>query len=355
MVFRKPYGFLIKYFKLIHLIIFAILTYLVSCNMEIYSFLNDCINDSVYRYDALQYINYNIYIWMLLGIGLFFAIYLLFKYKDKPRNLYVLSIVGYIIVGIYMFMLFSYMSGLPTNVIDQKIIRAYRDIMLITLGFQYLIIIIMFVRGLGFDIKKFNFGKDIQELNLSQEDNEEVEFDVNIDTNGIMRNVRKKRRELGYFFQEYKVFIIGVFLILLLIVGYNIYNNLKDILKVYNQEEIVGYNNFITIKNSYYDITTGKNYIIVKFDIFKYGKKERFNVNNMILMVDKEKYLPNKNICFNFSKLGNCYKKQYVTDSSSSYIVTYEVDSLNSRKTYLLYKESYDNSYKIKLDLKNYE
>ena len=355
MVFRKPYGFLIKHFKLIHLIITAILVYLVRCNREIYLFLNSCIEDSVNRYNALSYINYNIYIYITIGILLFFIIYLLFKYKDKPRSIYIFSIFGYVIIGIFMFLLFSYFTGLPNNVIDQKLIRAYRDIMLITLGFQYLVIVIMFIRGLGFNIKKFNFGKDIQELNLSSEDAEEIEVDVNLDTNVIMREVRKRKREFGYFFQEYKIFILVILFIILVIVGYNVYNYLNDVFKVYNQGETIGYVNNITIKNSYYNINSNNSYIIISFDVFKYGKQERLNVNNMILVIDDDEYVPNKNTCYNFNYLGNCYKKQYINDKNSSYILVYEVDNLNIERTYLLYKESYDNSFKVKLDLENYE
>ena len=92
-----------------------------------------------------------------------------------------------------------------------------------------------------------------------------------------------------------------------------------------------------------------------KFDISKNSQQERLNVANMTLSVNNKEYTPNKNICYKFNNIGNCYKKQYITDKSNTYILVYEVDSLNSEKTYLLYKESYDNSFKIKLDLENYE
>lgn len=127
MVFRKPYGFLIKHFRLIHLIISGILIYLVSCNNKIYSFVNDCISNMSYKYNALEYINNSIYIWIAIVLVLFFIIYWLLRYKDKPRNMYVFSSLGYIFVAIFMFLLFSYFSGLPNNVLDQKVIRAYRD------------------------------------------------------------------------------------------------------------------------------------------------------------------------------------------------------------------------------------
>lgn len=355
MVFRKPYAFLIKHFRLIHLVITGLLVYIVSFSNKIYSFIGDCISDQVNKYNALEFIDYRIYIWILLSMVLFFIIYWLFRYKDKPRTIYMISIFGYLLLGIYFFVLFSYFTGLPNNIIDQKIIRAYRDIMLIILGFQYLIIIIMFIRGLGFDVKKFNFTKDIQELNLTHEDGEEIEVNVNVDTNNIMRHVRKSKREFGYFFQEYKVIILSIIIILLIIIGFVGYKYFSKLLKVYDQGENIGYTNNIVIKNSYYNISNDKNYIIVNFDIFKYGREDRFNVNNMILLVGDNQYLPNKNICYKFDYLGNCYKKQYIDSTSRNYILVYEVNNLNLKNSYILYKESYENSFKVKLNMENYD
>ena len=258
MVFRKPYAFLIKYFRLIHLIITGILVYIVINSNRIYSFILSCIDDQVNRYNARDYINYNIYIYMGIGLLLLIVIYWLFKYKDKPRNVYIVSILGYVGLGIYLLVLYGYFSGLPNDIIDSKVIRAYRDITLITLIFQYLIIVIMFVRGLGFDIKKFNFTKDIHELNITNEDGEEVLVDVNVNTDVIMRGVRKGRREFGYFFQEYKIFLLGILVVLIIIGGYFGYSNLKNKFKIYNQNEFVGQDNYMAVKKSYYDIGTEK-------------------------------------------------------------------------------------------------
>ena len=63
----------------------------------------------------------------------------------------------------------------------------------------------------------------------------------------------------------------------------------------------------------------------------------------------------NQNICYNFDNIGNCYKKQYITNNSNSYILVYDVEVLNLDKAYFMYKESYDKSYKVKLELENYE
>lgn len=354
MVLRKPYAFLIKHFRLIHLIITAILGYLVIRNRELYVYLKDCIADSVNKYDALNYIDYRIFIYFIIGIILFFVIHWLLKYKDKPRRIYIFAIISYVIISIFTFVLFSYLSGFPNNIIDQKVIRLYRDISSITLIIQYFFIGVMFIRGLGFDIKKFNFSKDFEEMNIATEDSEEVEVNVGIDTTNVMRAVRKQRREFGYFFKEFKVYIITIIIILLGILGYKGYNYFSLKYKVYNEMEYVGYNNFIRITDSYYNIGEDNNYIIISFDILRNGKQDRLDVNSLGLYVGDNKYIPNKNICYEFNSLGNCYKKQYITNEVRNYILVYQIDTLNIENSYIVYNEGYDNSFKIKLNLENY-
>ena len=72
-------------------------------------------------------------------------------------------------------------------------------------------------------------------------------------------------------------------------------------------------------------------------------------------MIDKKEYIPNKNICYNYDYLGTCYKKQYINKDVNNYIVTYEVEGINMDRIYLVYKESYEKSFKVKLNLENHD
>lgn len=350
MVLRKPYGFLIKHFRFIHLLITVILAYIAVKFRNIYVFLGNVISDAVNRYDAVSYINYKIFIFIVLSIFLMFIVYWLLKYKDKPRKIYIISIIGYIILGIVLMVVFSYMSGFSMNIINQKTIRLYRDILFICNLFQYYIIIVMLIRGLGFDIKKFNFAKDVQELNLSQEDNEEVEVNIGIDTTSIVREVRKQKREFGYFFKEYKIYIIGIIILIVFVLGYNGYNYFSNKYKVYSQNQYVGEVKYINIIDSYYDITDDNNYIIIiKFNAYTNGTKDKLNTGNIMLSMNGEKYSIDKNICYKYNYLGVCYKQQYIDNTESEYILVYDVDALNIEKAYILYSESYEKNYKVKL------
>ena len=352
MVLRRPYAFLIKHFRLIHLLIAILLTYLAIKNRSIYLYLNRVLKETILRYEALDYINYGIYIYIALALVLCFVIYSLLKFKDKPRKLYLILIVGYILIAIFMLFVFSYVSSLANTVPDSKTLRLYRDIFSISQVFQYFFVILMFIRGLGFDIKKFNFASDVQELNASSEDSEEIEINTKIDMVNTVRKITRQQREFGYFFKEFKKYIIAILIFIVVIMGYVLYNNLSKKYKVYNTGQVVGNSYNIVVKDSYYNTDGNDNYVIVSFDIAKYGKSEKLNVGNMALLIGKEKYIPDKNICYKFNYLGDCYKKQYVTDTYSNYIITYKVANLNINKAYIVYTDSFDRTYKVRLKMK---
>lgn len=354
MILRKPYAFLIKHFKLIHLVITGILFYLVLKYRDVYVFLRKCVTDNAYKYNALEYIDYTIYIFILIAILLLGGIYFLLKYKDKPRRQYIFSIGVYIIISIVMLATYGYLRDIVNNLIEQKTIRFYRDITFISILFQYYIIVVMLIRGLGFDIKKFNFGKDVQELNLTDEDGEEIEVNVGIDTTNIVRGIRKKKRELGYFYREYTKYILAIIFIILIILGVKGYNYFNREFKVYNQGDTVGIHDFIKITDSYYDKSDNGNYIIVKFDVYRNGVRQRFDVGKVSLYVNKKKYNADKNVCYKYDVVGNCYKKQYILEKEKSYILVYPVDKIDTKNSYIIYNEDYDNNYKIKLSISEY-
>ena len=355
MVLRKPYGFLIKHFRLIHLIITGLLLYIASKYREIYVYLGKCISDIALKYDAGLYIKYGVFFFIIITCLLLFLIYWLLKYKDKPRKIYIFSIIGNIICAIILIFVFNYLGGFGSKVISQKTLRLYRDIMFIVNIFQSVLVVIMLIRGLGFNIKKFDFEKDVQELNLVNSDNEEVEVNIGIDTTNLARGVRKQGREFGYFFKEYKVYIIVILVALALFLGYKGINYFKDKFKIYNENEYVGLNNYIKILDSYYSVLDDDSYVIVKFSTFKKGRRDKLNSGNLVLNIDNKKYTPDKNICHKFNYIGNCYKQQFVSNEETDYIITYKVDELNVNKVYLDYVESYNKKYRIKLKLENKE
>lgn len=349
MIVRKPFAFLIKHFKAIHLFLFSLLVYVCYKYNGIVSFLRNYISTGNGRYDAVNYINYTP-IYVILGAILVMAIiYYLMKYKDKPKKLYLFSIIGYIAVIILFIFLFNYLKTFSSSIIEQKTLRLYRDISLMGLIFQYIIIVIMLIRGLGFDIKKFNFSKDIQELNIDLTDNEEVELVMGFDTNKTKFKIRRFFREFRYFIRE-NILFTGLSLIVIVIILWIIVANYTSKNKVYKENEYFGVDFNMLVNDSYLTkedsslkkLSVGSSsLLVVKFKISS-NHSDVLNPDNFILSIYGKTYSPNNKYCSSLKDIGKCYNKIKLTKQEKEYIFVYLVDdNILSKKIYLKYDYGY--------------
>ena len=354
MVLKRPYAFLIKHFRLIHIIITAIFLYVAIMSMDIYKYLNTVVDNTLNRYNVLLYMRYSIFFFIFIALLLCIVVFLLLKYKSKPRRIYIVTFIGYAIITAFFIVLFNYMHTFTDSIVDQKTIRVYRDILLLLQFFEFYIILFMLIRGMGFDIKRFDFKSDLQELNATLEDSKEVEIDTRIDTTNAKRLIRKQGRELGYYYKEYKYFIVAILTFIGVFLIYKGYDYFDAKLKVYKENERIGEVFNVIIKDSYYYTEGNDNYVVIDFDISKTGSPKLFNSGVMNLVIGRKKYIPDKNICAKFISLGPCYKRQYIRKTTENYILAYKVDRLNVSKTYIEYNESYDKEFKVKLALKEY-
>ena len=349
MIVRKPFAFLIKHFKAIHLFLFGLLVYVCYKYNDIVSFLRNYISTGNGRYDAVNYINYTP-IYIILGaILVMIIIYYLMKYKDKPKKLYLFSIIGYIAVIILFIFLFNYLRTFSSSIIEQKTLRLYRDISLMGLIFQYIIIVIMLIRGLGFDIKKFNFSKDIQELNIDLTDNEEVELVMGFDTNKTKFKIRRFFREFRYFIRE-NILFTGLSLIVIVVILWIIVANYTSKNKVYKEKEYFGVDFNMLVNGSYLTkednslkkLSVGSSsLLVVKFKISS-NHSDVLNPDNFILSIYGKTYSPNNKYCSSLKDIGKCYNKIKLTEQEKEYIFVYLVDdNVLSKKIYLKYDYGY--------------
>ena len=95
---------------------------------------------------------------------------------------------------------------------------------------QFVTLCLTFARATGFDVKKFDFAHDLQQLNVDEKDNEEFEVDVELDTDKLFRKIRKKIRYAKYVYFENK-FLIFLTLAIVLglgVGGYFIFRSSQD-------------------------------------------------------------------------------------------------------------------------------
>ena len=235
MILRKPYAFLIKNFKIIHLILSIIMIYVVYKMGNISGFINDYINNIANTRIATSYIGGLIFLATIVIIGISVSLYILMKYKNKPKLLYLITSITYSIILIVLFYLLLSFQTIEKEVLDPKTIRLLRDVVNIVKYPEYVFIVIMLVRTLGFDIKRFDFKSDIEEMNIDVSDNEEVELSVGIDTEKIKTRGRRTIREFKYYVLENKVFVYTIVGVILGIIVISLIVNINFINKVYKE------------------------------------------------------------------------------------------------------------------------
>ena len=175
MILKKPYAFLIKNFRLIHLILTGLIGYLLFRTFNLYNFFSRYV-ENVYATlgDALpsNYITIFMFLVSIIIIVFSLAMFLLMKKKDKPKNLYIGLSSYYILYFIGLILYFVLFKSMETSQMTIRNAMIIRDLTFIIIFPQAALLILSLIRAVGFDIKRFNFSKDLKELDINEEDNE---------------------------------------------------------------------------------------------------------------------------------------------------------------------------------------
>lgn len=362
MILKKPYAFLIKHFMLIHIVLSVFMIYVCMKFREALSFINEYISNTAPISTAGSYFTVFVYLAILFVIAISFTIFWLMRYKKKPKLLYFLNIVLFVILLFIAIVLGSTFSSLDDQVLSSRTSRLYRDIVTIFNFIQYGFILAMIIRTLGFDVKKFDFASDVKEMEISNEDNEEVEITLGVDSNKILRSIRHYFRELGYYYKENKVIILS--LAGLLVLGFVIYMlfNFK-IVNTYKENQTVVTSDYaLKVTDSYlsnlkYDGTNvslkDQTYLIVKMNLqATKDENKKLNIDDYILEIKNKRYYPVKKYYQYFKDIGSGYTSQVLTYGDyKTYIMMFAVDNEYINKKMLLTNVITDRS--IKLDPSN--
>lgn len=358
MILRKPYAFLIKHFKMIHLVITLLFIFVIGKTNNIVNFFKDYVNNDVLKIDASKYVN-GVYLSLFLIVLLSFIIIILLKKKEKPLLFYFITIGLSFVLMIGFYYESSIITELEFGLLDRKTINMARDIVRFMIIIEGIMLIPYIIRTLGFDIKKFDFKKDLQDLNITLEDNEEFEVLSPLDVNKINRKGRRSIRELKYYYIENKLFILIIFFALLLFSGIFIYNSIDfDSLKKYEENEIVYLddyytlkvdNSFITNKNDSGKIVSVNNkfFLILKFSVTStFVRDFSLDTNDFVLRIKNEEFLPSRNYYSYFNSYGIGYKNQmFSLNDSKTFILVYNISNdYKDKKMLLEYNYGFDYS-----------
>ena len=91
MILKKPYGFLIKHFRIIHIILTALTIFIAVSSRNILSFIRRFISNgyttTVFDNMASEYVNWTIYLAIVFVVISLIAVYILLRTKKKPNKI----------------------------------------------------------------------------------------------------------------------------------------------------------------------------------------------------------------------------------------------------------------------------
>lgn len=372
MILKKPYAFFIRFFKLFHLIIFGLSSVLLYRTSLVYNFMKEFCKDSpnVIGKDLVS----PLFVWWVyLLIAIIILVNLLIIYilarKVKPYMYYVVNIFLYI--GVMIVFVFSHnvISDMQSMLVATKTTLAIRDFLNLARLFQTVSVIFYLVRATGFDIKKFDFVHDLQNLDISPEDSEEIEVAIEFEGNVFIRNFKKTVRNLKYYYKE-NHFLINIFSLLSIgILFLFIYFSINKYDKVYSENQFVNIsgNSLGVKKSSILDSDFMGNSILS--DEVLIGVNVSVNgtgvlsSSNFVLISNGMQYYPISGYDSSVLDLGQVYHNQKLSSSFGDYLFVYKVPKESISSTFLfrcidsvVYKrgKTIVNSIDIKLDPINY-
>lgn len=287
------------------------------------------------------------YIAVLIIIGVVLAIYYLMRQKRKSTRLYFFILVYYISLFVLIGFTYSILSNMEHNLITAQTARAYRDISFVLCLPQYFFFIYTLIRGIGFDIKKFDFGSDLKDLEITNIDNEEFEFSINVEGYKAKRTIRRFLRETKYYILENTFIFSCIFAVFIIFIGTALYLNYGVYNKTYHMKDKMVHNYLnIQITDSIVTnlglngnvIANGKYYLALQLLI-----ENRTNVNyeldynNFRLVLNNKNIYPTLDRGEFFIDLGIPYNKEKIQKQSKDYyVLVYEIDETELTNDYTI-------------------
>ncbi len=363
MVLKKPYGLMIKHFKLIHFILLVLSAFVMLQVRNIVGFFNDFIANgymaTVFENMASNYISIFVYFALIIMIGLLVALIILLKYKKKPKNIYVVATVYYVILFIGIIIAARLFNGLEESLWSTTAARMYRDISTILSIPQYAFIPMWLIRALGFNIKQFNFQSDLAELDLIDADSEEVEINIGFETYKAQRKARRIFREFKYYFYENKFIMFSILTICIVVMIYLFISNFEIYKHKYKIGQAFTVNNFnVVVEDSIITnltyagekVSNDGYYLVLKLTITNNStKEEAFEYNQFIVYGKNHYYLPNLSVSNSFMDYGEGYTGDKISPKSTKTIVIpYAINKESANEK--LYVSIYNGMSKNKKD-----
>ena len=357
MIIKKPYAFIIRHFKAINLVISACLAFIAFVASNLQDTFVSLKIQKIYTYDAEFLISNNLFIFIIIGIVLGGLVYYLLKEKKKPTRAYLGTLAYFISSAVLIFYLKNVCNTLTNYTVTDTTLSLARDACIMMKVVGALLFVLLFIRGIGFNLGQFNFSKDIRELKIVEEDSAEFEVMIGKNNYKYARGVRRLIRELKYYFLE-NLFYFSMFAALIgvaciIYAGYY-YKTYLDRAK---QEAIMTIDGINYSVNAAYITAEDYNgnvvkesskFIVVNMTIQNVSPTDRaIELNKISLQAGSIEFYPTTYYNNKFYDLGVPYANKQLLNSGEEYnlTLTFEVPATTTTRNWTLrLQEAIDNS-----------
>lgn len=371
MVFRKPYAFLIKNFRKIHILLLLLCSFIYYKSIQLSTFIENFITFLSYDKELEPisgYVSIFLYLIVIAVISIITSLMVLLKKKEKPWKLYLIPVAEYIALLFVLVSTSKYFSSYEGELATTTA-RALDNFLLLTRIPQYVVFLILIIRIIGVDLKNFNFSADEEFLELSQDDREEFEISFEVDKHAFIRTIKKLKRYLLYFYQEHRYICNILFTVAFVLVIGNIYYYFGVSHKTTVENETLNANGFsIIVNDSYYTnkdmvgnvIEKDSSFVVLNITVLNNSSARELNVTDFHIINGRNDYdFAGDTYSNYFLDIGDSYPNGMLANGQKkNFSLIFKVDkNLNYKKFVLYYQETRTSGKtllrKIKLNLED--
>lgn len=323
------------------MILTFLISYLIYQTGLSLTFFNEYIatNKSVVDQDLTGTL-FNIYMFIIPFVIILAALIILsvMYVKKKPILFYIIIILIYGSMLVVYNYTYSTLGLMETKLLDIRTVRLARDILMMAFVAEVLSVVITFIRTTGFDVRKFNFGQDLAALEINEEDREEFEVEVSVDTDRFQRRIRRKLRYAKYVYIENKFLMNIITLIIFSIICFATYLNSTVYNKIYSEKEAFLATEFsMRINKSYITaeeyggndtVSEGMSLVVLEIELkCNYLKPQKLEIARAQLAINGKTFYHQYGYRERLFDLGRAYDDELVSNQFARYLLVYEVPS----------------------------
>ncbi len=370
MIIKKPYAFLIKNFKKIHIFLLIISLFIYFKNTQLYNYVKEFISYGsydIYNDPISRYVNFFVMLCLILLLVGSVGIIHLLKKKEKPWKLYLLPVIQYAVLFVTFTVIGNFFHRY-TGVESTATLRIWKDVLLVSQIFQFGVFGVFLLRIFGIDLKRFNFKLDEEYLDLEQSDIDEFEITFNFDKASIKRFYRRMLRHFGYFYGEHKFLcrlVIFVVAVVTVKSSYDFIISYKSVEQGANLNTSNAYT--VKVNNSYYSdksyngnvITKKSAFVIIDLDVTNNVQERDIDLNKYHIINGISNYTTTfKTYETEFKDLGKTYEAVKLKRGETVHmIMIFKVDKNLRKDRFVFYYQevgaSSKKQRKVKLKLQD--